>query len=128
MKEKLLELLNNSYAPYSNYHVSSILVTKDGSIFGGVNVENASYSATICAERSAIVKAISNGYKREDFSELYVMSDGKKTPTPCFVCRQVLVELLDKDTKVTCLNTTGDTLEFLVKDLCPHPFDSEDLQ
>lgn len=127
MKDKLVELLKNSYAPYSNYHVSSILVTKDGKFFEGVNVENASYSATICAERSAFVQAISSGYKKEDFSKLYVMSDGHKPPTPCFVCRQVLVEFLDKDTKVTCLNTAGDSLEFLVKDLCPHPFDSEDL-
>ncbi len=128
MKEKLVELLKNSYAPYSKYRVSSILVTKDGSLFGGVNVENASYSATICAERSAIVQAISSGYKKDDFKELYVMSDGKTAPTPCFVCRQVLVEFLSKETKVTCMNTSGERLEFLVRELCPHPFDSEDLK
>ena len=63
MKEQLINLLKNSYSPYSNFRVASIAVMKDGKQFKGVNVENASYGACICAERSAIVSAISNGYK-----------------------------------------------------------------
>ena len=64
MKDKLIKLLNNSYSPYSNFRVASIVVMNDGKEFSGVNVENASYGATICAERSAILSAISAGYKR----------------------------------------------------------------
>ena len=74
MQEKLIKLLNNSYSPYSKFRVASIVVMKDGTEFSGVNVENASYGASICAERSAILSAISNGYKRYDFEKLYVLS------------------------------------------------------
>ena len=68
MYEKLLNLLNNSYCPYSNFRVSAIAIMNDLKEFSGVNVENASYGACICAERSAIVSAISNGYKKGDFN------------------------------------------------------------
>ena len=78
MKEKLINLLNNSYSPYSKFQVAAIVVMKDGKEFSGVNVENTSFGATICAERSAIVSAISNGYKKGDFKELYVMCNSKK--------------------------------------------------
>ena len=70
MKEKLLELLENSYSPYSKFKVAAIAVMKDGKEFVGVNVENASYGVCNCAERSAIFSAISNGYKRYDFEKI----------------------------------------------------------
>ena len=70
MYEKLINLLNNSYSPYSKFAVASIVVMKDGKEYNGVNVENASYGACNCAERSAIFSAISNGYKRYDFDKL----------------------------------------------------------
>ena len=74
MKEKLEKLLDNAYAPYSNFKVSCILKTNDSKEFIGVNVENASYGATICAERSAILSAISHGYKKGDFQEIHIFS------------------------------------------------------
>ena len=120
MKEKLIKLLNNSYSPYSKFRVSAIE-------FSGVNVENAAYGSSICAERSAILAAISNGYKKGDFKELYVMCDNDKIGMPCFACRQVIFELLDEDVLVTCLNPKGESLVLKVKDLCPFPFGSEDL-
>lgn len=128
MKEKLEKLLENSYSPYSNFKVSSIAVMKDGTEFGGVNVENASYGAAICAERSAILSAISNGYKKNDFKELYVMTSGNKISTSCFMCRQVISELFDKDAPVYFYNLEGDKIKLTVSELCPYPFDSEDLK
>ena len=90
MREKLEKLLNNSYAKYSNFRVACICVMNDGNEISGVNVENASYGATICAERVAITGAIAKGYKKGDFKELHIMVDSDKIGTPCFMCRQVI--------------------------------------
>lgn len=128
MKDKLLELQKNSYAPYSNFHVSAIVVMNDGVEFRGVNVENASYGATICAERSAIVSAISAGYKKGDFKELNVMVSSGEIGMPCFICRQVISEFFDKDAIVRCFATTGEYKEYTVEEICPYPFGSEDLK
>lgn len=128
MREKLIKLLENSHSPYSHFRVAAILVCKDGREFNGVNVENASYGAAICAERSAIVSAVSNGYKYGDFKELYVMCDNKKIGMPCFICRQVFTEFFEKDMIVTCMNLDGETIVKTVSELCPYPFDSEDLK
>ena len=128
MKEKLIKLLNNSYSPYSKFRVSAITVMKDGKQFNGVNVENASYGANICAERSAILQAISNGYKRYDFEELYVMCDNKKISMPCFQCRMVISEMFDKDKKIICMNPNGDTISHTVEELSPYPLSDEDLK
>lgn len=129
MKEELLELGKNSYSPYSHFRVAAIAVMKDGNIFKGVNVENASYGACICAERSAILSAVSNGYKKGDFKELHVMClDSKSISTPCFMCRQVISELFDKESIVICYNSNGETKEYKVSELCPYPFDEDDLK
>lgn len=125
MEQKLKELLNNAYAPYSKYKVAAILKTKEGNLFTGVNVENASFGATICAERVAITKAISEGYN--DFKELYVMVDSEKIGTCCFICRQVIAEFFDKESDIYCYNNKGEVEIFKVKDLCPYPFNKENL-
>lgn len=127
MKEKLENLLKNSYAPYSKYRVSSIVVMKDGNTFSGVNVENASFGATICAERVAITSAIAAGYKKHDFKEIYVMVDHEKMGTCCFLCRQVFLEFFDENVKIICMNKFGVSKEFTVKDFCPYPFSEENL-
>lgn len=128
MKEKLKSLLENSYSPYSKFRVASIAVMKDGKEFSGVNVENASYGAAICAERSAIVSAISSGYKRYDFDKLYVMCDNDKIGMSCFVCRQVISEFFEPDKLVVAMNPKGETKELKVSELCPFPFTDEDLK
>lgn len=127
MKEKLLELLNNSYAPYSKFNVSAIIVMKDGNMVSGVNVENASYGATICAERNAITTAITMGYKKDDFDKLYVMTSGYKISSCCFMCRQVIVEFFDKDSDVILMDKLGNQKVLKVSELCPYPFDETDL-
>ena len=129
MKEKLINLLNNSYSPYSKFRVSAIVVMKDGREFSGVNVENASYGASICAERNAINSAISNGYKKHDFEKLYVMCDNKKTGMCCMICRQVIVEFFEKDKEIIVMNPYGEEEEVhKVEEICPYPFDEEDLK
>lgn len=128
MKEKLKEILNNSYSPYSNFKVAAIAVMKDGKEFYGTNVENASYGAAICAERSAMVSAISNGYKKYDFDKLYVMVNSDKISTCCFMCRQVISELFEKDRSIILMNKNGDEKVYTVEELCPYPFDEEDLK
>lgn len=128
MKEKLLELHKNSYAPYSNFPVSSIVVTDDGREFIGVNVEDASTRAGTCAERAALFSAVAAGVKKGNFKEVNVMVSSGDIGEPCFVCRQMFVELLEKDDIIRCWATDGKYKEFTVSELCPHPFDSEDLK
>ncbi len=128
MKEKLLKLLDNSYSPYSKFRVAAIAVMKDGREFNGVNVENASYGASICAERSAILSAISAGYKRYDFETLYVMCDNDKIGMSCFNCRMVISEMFEKDKKIIAMNPEGKEEAHTVLELCPYPFSDEDLK
>ena len=127
MREELIKLLDKAYAPYSKFHVACILEMNDGKFIPGVNVENASYGASICAERNAITTAISMGYKKGDFKKIYVMVSGDKLSTPCFICRQVITEFFDKDSEVILMGKNGDMKNYKVSDMCPYPFDSEDL-
>ena len=127
MKNKLEKISQNAYAPYSNFRVGALLIMKDGTEISGVNVENASYGATICAERNAILHAIASGYKKGDFEKIYVYVPQDKPSTPCFVCRQVITEFFQKDKEVICMNKLGDTKTYKVSELCPYPFDESDL-
>ena len=126
MKQELEKLLNNSYANYSNYRVACICIMKDGKHTKGVNVENASFGATICAERNAITNAIADGYKKGDFSELHVMVDSDKIGMPCFMCRQVITEFFDENDKIY-VYSRNDSMIYKVKDLCPYPFNENNL-
>ena len=129
MKEKLLNLAKKSYSPYSKYRVATIVIMKDGKEFVGVNVENAAYGSSICSERSAIINAISNGYTKGDFKELHCMcADSNKISTSCFGCRQVISELFDKDALLYFYSNNGDVKSFTVSELCPYPFNEEDLK
>ena len=128
MKEKLIKLLSNSYSPYSKFRVSSIAVMKDGKEFCGVNFENASYGASICAERNAINSAIAAGYKKYDFEILYVMCDNQKIGMSCMLCRQVISELFESEKKIVAMNPNGDEIVHTVAQLCPYPFNEEDLK
>ncbi len=122
MKEELEKLLENAYAPISNFKVASIVVTKDDRKFYGVNVEDASTRAGTCAERNAIFNAVTNGCKKGDFKELHLMFSSKEIGTPCFVCRQMISELFDKDAKIYSYSET-EVKEYTVEELCPYPFE-----
>lgn len=127
MIERLRENLKNSYSPYSHYPVSALVKTKDGRIFTGVNVENASYGATVCAERCAILRAACEGIRPGELEELHLMVGSGKIGMPCFMCRQMISEFFDGDKKIFCYSTEGDMKTFKVSDICPLPFGAEDL-
>ena len=127
MIEKLLQLQKNAYVPISHFPVSSIVVTKDGNEFYGVNVEDASTRAGTCAERTALYSMIAKGYKKGDIKEINIMVSSGSIGTPCFVCRQMIIELCDLDTPINCYSTKGEVKTYTVKELCPHPFTEEDL-
>lgn len=128
MEESLKRLLKNSYSPYSGFRVAAICLMKDGKCFGGVNVENASYGATICAERVAITSAIASGYKKGDFSKLYVMCDSSRVASCCFLCRQIISEFFSPDDEIILYSNDFDREIYTVRDLCPYPFGCEDLK
>ncbi|HEL1757655.1 cytidine deaminase [Streptococcus suis] len=109
-----------AYVPYSKFPVSAVLVAETGEIFTGVNIENASFGLTNCAERTAIFKAISEGVK--DFSEIIIYGETEKPISPCGACRQVMAEFFDKDLKVTLVAKDKSTVEMTVGELLPYSF------
>lgn len=121
------QAMKNSYAPYSQFHVGAAVACRDGKVFYGANIENASYGATNCAERSAMFSAYSNGVRKEDIEAIAIVADGETIATPCGICRQVMAELLAMDTPVYMSNGKED-LDLTVKDLLPYAFTQEDLQ
>ncbi len=119
--------MDNAYAPYSNYHVGACVLCDDGTYFYGANIENASYGATNCGERSAVFAAYSAGYHKDRIKALAIVSDGNTIGWPCGICRQVLTELLDHDCPIY-LSNGKQSEEVRVGDLMPHIFGPEDLQ
>lgn len=126
--KELLELakqaMNNAYAPYSNFRVGAVLLAKDGRIFTGVNIENASYGLTNCAERTAIFKAVSEGVL--EFDTLVVIANTDKPVSPCGACRQVMAEF--GNFRVILANTKGEYVETSVSELLPLSFSGNELK
>lgn len=127
MLEILKNTIKNAYSPYYNFKVAALVVMKDGKIFKGVNVENAN-GTSICAERNAIASAVAEGYKKGDFDKLYVLLENGNFGTPCFACRQVILEFFDKTSEIISISIGGEEKKYTVSELCPYPFDSEDLK
>ena len=123
------ESMKNSYAPYSNYNVGAVLICKNGNIYKGCNVENASYSLTNCAERTALFSAIANGEK--EFVSILIIGgkngDLNDYAMPCGACRQALSEFCANDFKVYVAKNENDIKEFLLKELLPFTFDKDKL-
>ncbi|MCH1624973.1 cytidine deaminase [Fredinandcohnia quinoae] len=114
-----------AYVPYSQFKVGAALLTKDGKVYHGCNIENAAYSVTNCAERTALFKAYSDGVK--DFTAIAVVADTERPVPPCGACRQVIAELCPSDLKVYLTNLKGDIQELTVAELLPGAFTAEDL-
>lgn len=120
------EARDNAYAPYSNYHVGACVLCKDGKTFKGCNIENASYGAANCGERSAIFSAYSNGYRKEDIVAIAIVTDGGKVGAPCGICRQVLSELMPLDAPIY-LSNGKEVIVKTMEELLPMRFSPEDL-
>jgi cytidine deaminase len=123
--EEAKKAREKAYVPYSKFGVGAALLTADGKVYHGCNIENAAYSMCNCAERTALFKAYSEG--DTDFQLLAVVADTDRPCSPCGACRQVISELCSKDMKVVLTNLKGDILETTVEDLLPGAFSPEDL-
>ena len=121
LKAAAVAMLDRAYCPYSHFPVGAALECADGTVFTGCNIENAAYSPTICAERTAVAKAVSEGHR--DFVRIVVAGRSKDFCVPCGVCRQFMKEFAP-DMQVICLNGKGDALELTLRDLLPYGFDS----
>ncbi|ANU11232.1 hypothetical protein A1A1_03392 [Planococcus antarcticus DSM 14505] len=117
---------SNAYVPYSKFPVGAALLTTDGKVYLGCNIENAGYSMTNCAERTAVFKAVSEGDKT--FMALAVSADTPGPVSPCGACRQVLAEFCAPDMPVYLTNLKGDVQETTISELLPGAFSTEDLK
>lgn len=122
--EKAYEAMSFSYSPYSNFKVGAALLTASDEVYTGCNVENASFGATNCAERTAIFKAISEGVK--DFKAIAIVSSSRDLTYPCGICRQVIVEF-SKDIDII-LAKDYDYEVFKIEELLPKSFTQIDLK
>ena len=115
-----IAMLDRSYSPYSHFPVGAALECSDGTVFTGCNIENAAYGATVCAERTAIFKAVSEGHR--EFDTLVIAGRSDDFCVPCGTCRQVMMEFAPELT-VICLNRKGESRKFALRELLPYGFD-----
>ena len=128
--EKALDMLRYSYTPYSHFKVGAALLAKNGTVYGGCNIENAAYTPTNCAERTAFFKAVSEGVKEFDAIAVVGRHEGHVTDytTPCGVCRQVMMEFCDPETFTVYVAIDRDRYrEYRLKDLLPGGFGPSNL-
>lgn len=116
-----IDMKKRAYCPYSHFAVGAALECADGSVFTGCNIENASFSLTICAERAAASKAVSEGHS--DFVRIAVAGSGDDFCVPCGACRQFLSEFCrESDMKIIAVNSLGETQTYLLSQLFPNAF------
>ena len=120
LKAAAVAMLDRAYIPYSHFPVGAALECSDGTVFTGCNIENAAFGPTICAERTAIAKAVSEGHR--DFVRIVIAGRSEGLCVPCGTCRQVMMEFAP-DLTVICLNKKGESRKFALKELLPYGFD-----
>lgn len=125
-RERLVEAaraaLKHSYAPYSRFRVAAALLDEEGDVHTGVNVENASYGLAICAERTAVFRAVAQGRRR--FRAIAIVTPTSAPTPPCGACRQVLQEFGKGGLVIWMAGDGPEVLEYRLEDLLPHPFDT----
>lgn len=126
LMKQAIEARGTAYVPYSKFPVGAALLAADGKVYTGCNIENAGYSLTNCAERTAVFKAVSEGVKT--FAALAVSADTPGPVSPCGACRQVLAEFCPPDMPVYLTNLKGDVQETTISELLPGAFSTEDLK
>ena len=126
--QKAIDARLLSYSPYSRFKVGAALLTKDGQVFVGANIENSSYPLCMCAERNALYNAMMHGYKKDDFEALALAADTEEPCSPCGACRQVISELFPSDKPIYMANIKGDIQETNVPELLPFAFSEDDLK
>ncbi len=114
-----------AYVPYSHFHVGAAVLTETAQIIGGFNIENASYGATNCGERTAIFSALNQGAKK--IRAIAIVGDAAEYTYPCGICRQVMIEFMDPDGEVIIARDPGDYKIYQLKDLLPGAFTKADL-
>ncbi len=124
--ERAKEARSMAHAPYSNFEVGAALLAADGRVFTGCNIENSTYGLTMCAERVAIFKAVSEG--AQEISKIAVVADFDNPTPPCGCCRQMIWEFSSDDTEVILANLSGDVQKFAIKELFPEAFDARFLE
>ncbi len=124
---RAIEAREMSYSPYSKFAVGAALLTSDGEVYLGANIENAAYGLTMCAERNAIFNAYCHGVTQDDIEALAIVADTDLPVSPCGSCRQVLSELFPHDKEIYLANLKGDIKVVKIEDLLPYSFDSDDL-
>lgn len=122
--EQAQQARQQAYVPYSHFAVGAAVLTDDGKIFQGCNIENGSYSMTICAERVAMFSAILAGYHH--FKAIAVVGDTYEAVSPCGACRQVMTEFMHANDQVILTNLHGDTKTFTVDQILPYSFSLKD--
>ncbi|MBR2605005.1 MAG: cytidine deaminase [Clostridia bacterium] len=128
--DRLLDLAeearDHSYAPYSKYHVGAALLTADGQVYQGCNIENAAFTPTNCAERTAFFKAVYDGHRA--FKAIAIIATGEEMGFPCGVCRQVMAEFCDRDFIIITANKDRSKVDVSpFETLLPHSFGPKDL-
>lgn len=116
----------NAYVPYSKFKVGACILTKDGHLIHGANIENAAYGSTMCAERNAVYQAYCLGYRKDDIVCLAIVADCEPLISPCGACRQVLAELLNSDTPIVLGSKTNYEVTN-IQELLPRAFTGEHL-
>ncbi|MDZ7763537.1 MAG: cytidine deaminase [Melioribacteraceae bacterium] len=124
--KKAIAAKSKALPPYSNFHVGAALLTKDGKIYEGGNIESSSYSLTVCAERTAVFQAILEGERK--FESIAIASDAEEFCPPCGACRQVMLDLCGKDLNVILINPKEETKKFKLSELIPHSFGEDFLK
>lgn len=124
--KKAIVAKSKSLPTYSKFHVGAALLTKDGKIYEGGNIETSSYSLTICAERTAVFQAILEGER--EFDSIAIASDAEEFCPPCGACRQVLLDLCGKDLNVILINPKEEIKKFKLSELIPHSFGEDFLK